>query len=77
MKHVPVINVEKTGANLKQLRQEKYLTVKDIQKELGLAYVGGIYRWERGEILPSIDNLIILANIYGVNIDDILVIDYV
>jgi transcriptional regulator with XRE-family HTH domain len=77
MKHVPVINAEKTGANLKQLRRERYLTVKDIQKELGLANPSGIYRWEKGAAVPAVDNLVILANLYDISIDDILVVDYV
>ena len=32
-----------------------------------------IYRWQRGDALPSIDNLVILADLFGVQIDDIIV----
>ena len=32
-----------------------------------------IYSWENGSYLPTIDNLIVLAAIYGVSVDDIIV----
>ena len=33
-----------------------------------------IYKWERGETLPTIDNLVILATNLNVRVDDILVL---
>ena len=34
-----------------------------------------IYKWQNGDCVPSIDNLVILAAVLGVTIDEILVTD--
>lgn len=36
-----------------------------------------IYKWQQGAALPSIDNLVALAAVFQVGMDDILVIDTV
>ena len=52
------------------------MTVKDIQKIFGFATPQAVYKWIHGKSLPSIDNLLILANVFDVNIEDILSVDY-
>lgn len=61
-----------TGANIAQLRKRAGLTVKDIQDVLGLNNPQAIYAWQRGQALPTIDNLVVLATILNVKIDDII-----
>lgn len=36
---------------------------------------GKLYKWERGQALPSLDNIVILAKLYEVTLDDLLVIE--
>ena len=36
-----------------------------------------IYSWEKGKYIPSIDNLIVIASVYGVTIDQIVITDTV
>lgn len=62
-----------TGQNIEQLRKKAGLTVKDLQEKLDLASPQAIYKWQRGETIPTVDNLIILADVFGVTIDDIIV----
>lgn len=69
----PVINLEATAANIKNFRLRKGYSVRDLQKIFGFSSVEAIYGWEKGKYLPSIDNLIILASIYGVSVDDIII----
>ena len=33
-----------------------------------------LYKWERGLCLPTLDNLVILAELFNVSIEDILAI---
>ena len=47
--------------------------MKDLQEKLELASPQAIYKWQRGDTIPTIDNLIILADVFGVSIDDIIV----
>ncbi len=69
----PVINMPATGQNITRLRKEAGLSVMELQEKLELASPQAIYRWQRGETIPAIDNLIILADIFGVTIDEIII----
>lgn len=70
----PTINMVKTGKNITNLRMQKGLSVKQMQIIFGFETPQAIYKWQQGVALPSIDNLVVLATIFGVAIEDILVI---
>lgn len=69
----PNINMVLTGRQLKKLIFEKGFTVKDIQNHLQLSCPQPVYRWMRGEILPSVDHLYVLSKLLGIHMEDILV----
>lgn len=69
----PVIDLEATGRNIVRLRRERRLTVRDLQRYFGFEEPRAIYKWQRGENLPSIDNLYALSRILQVPMDSILV----
>lgn len=69
----PVIDVTATGLNIANLRSAAGYTVKDLQSILGFANPQAIYKWQNGINLPTVDNLVILAEVFGVKVDDILV----
>ena len=73
MNRIPVIDVTATGINIKTLRINAGLTVKDLQDIFGFNTPQAIYKWQRGTALPTVDNLVVLAAVFGVRIDDILV----
>lgn len=73
---IPVIDVPMTGAKIDLLRKKANMSVKDMQEIFGFATPQAVYHWIHGRSLPSIDNLIVLANIFNVTIEDILSIDY-
>ncbi len=75
VKMFPVINMAATGANIRRLRKERNLTVADLQEYFGFDAPQAIYRWQRGETIPSTDNLLALGYLLGVSMDDILVTD--
>ena len=72
---IPAINMAKTGQNIVFLRKKAGLTVRDLQDAFGFGTPQAIYKWQHGQALPTIDNLMVLAALLGVKIDDILVID--
>ena len=76
MTSIPMVNMEKIGENIVHLRQTRGLSVKDIQKEFGFVTPQAIYKWQQGNALPTIDNLVVLAEIFQVPIDDILVVNH-
>lgn len=77
MSTIPTIDMVKTGQNIIRLRKEKGLTVKDLQAAFGFETPQAIYKWQHGTALPSIDNLVILAALLNVSVDEILVMSQV
>ena len=72
---VPYINVAATGQNIDRMRIAAGLSVKDMQAIFGFATPQAIYKWIHGTTMPTIDNLVILAAIFDVTMDDIVVVD--
>ena len=75
MVNLPVIDMIRTGQNIGRLRKQAGLSVKDLQDIFGFATPQAIYKWQQGVALPTIDNLVVLAAILQVRLDDILVTD--
>ena len=71
----PTIDVMRTGANIVRLRKAAGLTVHDLQMVFGFNSPQAIYKWQNGAALPTVDNLIVLAALLHVRIDDILITD--
>jgi len=69
---VPVIDVKATGERINELKNAAGITVKDIQMVMGFASPYPVYKWINGKNLPTIDNLMILATMLGVKMDDIV-----
>lgn len=70
---IPTIDMVRTGQNINRLRKQAGVSVKDLQDVFGFATPQAIYKWQHGTALPTIDNLVVLAAVLGVKIDDILV----
>lgn len=70
---LPTIDLAQTGANIVSLRKAAGLTVHDLQMVFGFNSPQAIYKWQNGAALPTVDNLIVLATLFHVRIDDILV----
>ena len=72
--NIPTIDLAQTGANIVKLRKAAGLTVHDLQMVFGFHSPQAIYKWQNGAALPSVDNLIVLAAVLQVRMDEILVI---
>ena len=71
----PTVNMEATGRNIVRLRERAGMSVKDIQMIFGFSTPQAIYKWQRGTAMPTIDNLVVLASLFGVTLEEILVIE--
>ena len=69
----PVIDLTATGAHLKELLEERGVTVQDIQEAMGLASPQAVYRWLRGSNMPSVDNLYALSRFLDVPMNNVIV----
>ena len=72
---MPTINMVATGRNITRLRELAGLSVKDLTEIFGFATPQAVYKWQHGTALPTIDNLVVLAAVFGVTMDEIVVID--
>ncbi|MBO6241920.1 MAG: helix-turn-helix transcriptional regulator [Butyrivibrio sp.] len=72
---IPAIDMAATGRNITKLRQDAGLSVKDLQMLFGFTTPQAIYKWQHGTAMPTIDNLVVLAVVFDVLIDDIIIVD--
>ncbi len=72
---VPVVDMKETGRNISGLRTQRGISVRELQQMLGFATPQAIYKWQRGETLPTIENLAALACILSVTMEEILSVD--
>lgn len=70
---IPVIDMVRTGQNITDLREKNGLSVKDLQDIFGFATPQAIYKWQNGKAMPTIDNLALLARVFNVKMEDIIV----
>lgn len=75
MNMIPTINMVKTGQNITMLRKQAGLSVRELQEAFGFATPQAIYKWQHGAALPTIDNLVVLAMLLQVSMDDIIVVE--
>lgn len=74
---MPMINMQKTGANIKMLMKLNNVKVIQIQDTLGFNTPQAIYKWLRGESMPTIDNMVILATLLNTTIDNIIITEMI
>lgn len=74
---MPMINMQKTGANIKMLMKLNNVKVIQIQDILGFNTPQAIYKWLRGESMPTIDNMVILATLLNTTIDNIIITEMI
>ena len=73
--NTPFINTVATGQNINRMRIAAGMTVRDMQEVFGFATPQAIYKWIHGTALPTIDNLVILADVLDVTMDEIVVVN--
>ena len=69
----PVLDLDATGAKIKTLMKQRGISPRQMQLILNFPYVQTIYNWFAGKNMPTLDNLVVLARVLGVAMDDIIV----
>ena len=68
----PVLDARATGERIRELRIQHKLKVEDVAGFMGFESVQAVYKWQRGDSLPTVDNLYALSVLFGVSVDGIL-----
>lgn len=69
----PVLDLAATGAKIKTVMKDKGITARELQIIMDFPYVQTIYNWFAGKNMPTIDNLVVLAKILAVPMDELVV----
>lgn len=69
------INMAKTGALIKDAVKASGYTIREIMEITGITTPQTIYKWFRGESIPSVETQIVLCKLFGFQITELLVID--
>lgn len=72
---IPVINIIKTGQNINALRIKANMSVKNMQQVFGFSTPQAIYKWIHGASMPTIDNMVILAEMFSTTVDKIIIVE--
>ena len=68
----PTLDVKATGVRIRELRKERHLKVEEIARFMGFESEQAVYKWQRGDSLPTVDNLYALSRLFETSVDDIL-----
>lgn len=71
---MPVIDTRATGINIKNMIKARGFKIADVQRRCGFNTPQAIFKWMRGDAVPTIDNMVIIAEMFGVTIDEIIVV---
>lgn len=66
-----VMDQEKIGKFIKDIRKKNKLTQKDLADKLGVTFQA-VSKWENGKNVPDISLLKEISNLFDVNLDDII-----
>lgn len=69
----PSIDAVATGRRIRELRISNSLRVSDLVDFLSLSSFQAVYKWQRGDNLPSIDNLFALSQLFHTPMEEILI----
>ena len=69
----PSIDMAATGSNIVRMRRQTGMSVQDLQRIFGFSTPQAIYKWQRGTAMPTLDNLVVLAAVFGTTLDAIIV----
>lgn len=68
------IDVTATGKRIRDCRKALGLTMQDVIDRLYLGSLTAVWKWEKGICLPTLDNLVNLAEILGCEPMDLIVV---
>lgn len=69
----PVIDPVATGDRINHIRKDAGYSVAYIRDYLGFSTTNAVYKWLRGDSLPTLDNILALSALFGMAINDLLV----
>lgn len=63
--------MQRYGESLKLWRTDNELTLKGLSQKTGISHQN-LSRWERNQVSPPIESCVILADYYGISVDELI-----
>ena len=70
----PSIDMVATGKRIHDLMKANNLTASQVASFMGFKAPQAVYKWQRGDSLPSLDNMYALSMLLHTNMENILVL---
>ena len=70
---MPCVDVKATGDNIRAICAKTGTKVSDVADAVGISKTA-VYKWINGSAMPTVDNIVILASIFNVRMDDIVAV---
>ncbi len=61
-----------TGIRIKTLMEERGISIRDVSDYMNVSFQA-VYRWQKGETLPTISNMYVLGQLLKTDVNDMLV----
>lgn len=68
----PHFDIVASGKRMRQIRKQRNISVKQVMEYMGFESTQAVYKWEAGNYMPPVESLILLSDIYGISINEIL-----
>ncbi len=67
------VDVVATGKRIEGLRKRNGYSVAEIAHYLGFTTPQAVYKWQQGKCLPEAGNLIALSRLFGIHVEEIII----
>lgn len=61
-----------TGERIRELRKQNNLKVREVSEYMGFESEQAVFKWQRGDSMPTLDNMLALSRLFKTSIDDIV-----
>ena len=72
---MPIIDMKATGVNIKTMIKQNGFKIADVQARCGFNTPQAIFKWQRGETMPTLDNIVVLSELFNTTIEEIVVVE--
>ena len=69
------ISKAETGHRIRKLMKENGVSVREVQEAMGLESPQAVYKWLNARAMPSTENLLILAKLLRIPMEELLVLE--
>lgn len=68
-----MISTKETGKRIRKLLADSGISVREVQEYIGLESAQAVYKWLYGKSLPTVENMLLLSRLLGINMEELLV----